>query len=121
MKLSNAAPFLFAATIALAGVAAFAPAQAAEHRLSDAAYIAEARCVGLTEGLKVSNTVLTNDFDRQSGGRVPLAHVIAEQNRADGQRQAELSPYWRQIAIKDAAQSCSTFGSKVSAVARADR
>jgi hypothetical protein len=121
MQLSNTAPLLFAATIALAAAAAIAPANAAEVRLSDASYIAEARCVGLTQGLHQTNLSLSSHFDGQSASRPRVAEIMADQARETAAREARLSPYWTSAAMHEAATTCAQFGAHVSSLARNGR
>ena len=112
MKVSEISPLLFAGVMLAAGFAAATQSQAAQGPISDAAYVAEARCVGLSEGLDRGGPAtpatvrLTQNFDAQSATRLPLAEVIADDARDAAAHEATISPYWRDAAAREVSQSC---------------
>ena len=77
------------AVLTLAGATA---ASADSHRLSDAAYIEAARCVGLASSAKLGSTdagALKSLLNAQGWGRDPSINDRADEAQQDARRQAD--------------------------------
>ena len=97
MKISTsaAAPLLFAVTMLAAGALAATQANAADARLTDVGFVNAARCAGVAQAAGFDNAAHERMLDRQSASREPLALIMAESARDEGQRIARQGGYWR--------------------------